>query len=95
MNDSEFEKAVAEFVGAFEVVFRHDWSYTKGMIGDERDGATFVEPGLEDELDDWWARGVLLEKYRRLLAVMEKMKIRPQYSDRLQRVMTVFKDRNR
>ena len=72
MKDTEFEKAVAEFVGAFEVVFRYDWQYTKERIGDEEEGATFIEPGLEDETEDWGARGALLEKYRRLMAVMQE-----------------------
>ena len=41
MTDSrhnELENALAEFVGAFEVVFRYDWAYTKDMIGDEVEG---------------------------------------------------------
>jgi hypothetical protein len=95
MSDPEFEKAVAEFVGAFEVVFRHDWSYTKFQSAHIEEAATFIEPRAEDEMDDWWARGVLLEKYRALLALMKAKKIKPQFSDELQRVMTVFKDRNR
>ena len=79
MNDPEYEKAVAEFVGAFEVVFRYDWSYTKTMIGDEEKGATFVEPGLNDEIEDWGARGALLKKYRALVAVMKKRGLEPQF----------------
>ena len=75
MNDPEFEKAVAEFVGAFEVVFRLDWKYTSMMIGDEEEGCTFLAPGLEDEGEDWGARGVLLEKYRALVAIMKKNNI--------------------
>jgi hypothetical protein len=71
------EKAIAEFVGAFEVVFRHDWEYTKMMIGDEAEGATFIEPKLADESEDWGARGALLEKYRILLAEMESKNIAP------------------
>jgi len=70
-RDEEFERAVAEFVGAFETVFHHDWEYAKDMIGDEGEGCTFLEPGLADEVDDWGARGALLEKYRRLRAVMD------------------------
>ena len=80
MNDSkvkEFEQALAEFIGAFEVVFRYDWPYTKIMIGDEEEGATFVEPGLDDETEDWGARGELLEKYRRLVSVMQSRGLEP------------------
>jgi hypothetical protein len=62
---------LAEFVGAFETVFHHDWEYSKGMIGDEEKGCTFLEPGLADEVDDWASRGALLEKYRCLHAIMD------------------------
>ena len=76
-NDSEFEKAVAEFIGTFEVVFRYDWSYTKIMIGDEAEGATFIEPCLADEDEDWGSRGALLEKYRTLVSIMKERKMQP------------------
>ncbi len=84
--DEEYQKAVAEFVGAFEVVFHHDWDYAKTMIGDEEEGCTFLEPGLEDEVDDWGARGALLEKYRALRDLMKKKKIGPQFPFSLERV---------
>ena len=77
MSSSEFEKAIVEFVGAFEVVFRYDWDYTKIMIGDEADGANFIEPGLKDETNDWGARGALLEKYRALVAIMRAKNLEP------------------
>jgi hypothetical protein len=76
---SDLNVAVAEFVGAFELVFRHDWEYTKIMIGDEMDGGTFVEPGLADESEDWAARGALLKKYRALVAVMQSAGIVPKF----------------
>ena len=56
-HDKELRQALAEFVGAFEVVFRYDWTYTIDNIGDEAPGATFLEPGLDDETEDWGARG--------------------------------------
>jgi hypothetical protein len=79
MSTIEFEKAVAEFVGAFEVVFRYDWDYTKIMFGDEVEGATFIEPGIKDESEDWGARGALLEKYRTLMAVMKAQGMEPKF----------------
>lgn len=79
MNNSDLNTALAEFVGAFEVVFRYDWEYTKVMIGDEADGANFVEPGLSDESEDWGARGALLEKYRRLTEVMKRQGMEPMF----------------
>ena len=66
-------------MGAFEVVFRYDWDYPKVMIGDEREGATFVDPHLEDESEDWGARGALLEKYRVLVSVMKENGLKPQF----------------
>ena len=86
MSDNKFQQAVAEFVGAFEVVFRYDWPYTKIMIGDEEKGATFVEPGLEDEIEDWGARGALLEKYRRLVEVMKEGGMEPVFPFPLDRI---------
>ena len=79
MSDFALEKAIAEFVGAFEIVFRYDWEYTKLMFGDEMEGATFVEPGLKDESEDWGARGVLLEKYRKLVALMKSKGMEPTF----------------
>lgn len=79
MNDERIREALTEFVGAFEVVFRYDWDYTKVMIGDEADGATFIEPGLEDETEDWGARGALLEKYRVLIAAMKAAGLKPAF----------------
>lgn len=79
MSDTEIQKALSEFIGAFEVVFRYDWEYTKAMIGDEADGANFVEPGLDDETEDWGARGALLEKYRALVAVMKANGMEPAF----------------
>jgi hypothetical protein len=76
MTDNELYKAIAEFVGAFEIVFRYDWAYTKTMIGDETEGMTFIEPGLEDEIEDWGARGALLEKYRALVDAMKSSVVR-------------------
>jgi hypothetical protein len=69
--------ARAESVGAFELVFRIDWEYTKVMLGDEADGASFIEPGLEDESEDWAARGALLEKDGALVAAMQASGLHP------------------
>ncbi len=77
MEKNELEIALAEFVGAFEVVFRYDWEYTRIMIGDEEEGASFVEPGLKDEMEDWASRGFLLQKYRKLVSAMQTQKMEP------------------
>lgn len=38
-----------------------------------RDG-TFLEPGVDDEVEDWGNRGILLERYRRLKRLVEPSK---------------------
>lgn len=79
MSETNVTQALQEFVGAFEVVFRYDWDYTQVMIGDENEGANFIEPGLEDESEDWGARGALLEKYRALVSVMKMNGLEPHF----------------
>lgn len=79
MSEVDISNALAEFMGAFEVVFRHDWEYTKIMIGDEATGATFLEPGRADESEDWGARGALLEKYRALVVAMKSQGLEPKF----------------
>ncbi|MEQ8788853.1 MAG: hypothetical protein RIC55_21255 [Pirellulaceae bacterium] len=86
LDDKDLQDAIAEFVGAFEVVFRYDWPYTSGMIGDEAKGATFIEPGLDDETEDWGARGALLEKYRELVSVMRRRGLEPIFPFPLERL---------
>lgn len=63
-------ESTADFLGAFEVIFRYDWAYTKAMIGGKAEGASFIEPGLENESENWGARGAMLEKYKVLLTAM-------------------------
>ena len=75
--DEELERAMCEFVGAFEVVFRYDWEYTTLMIDPEV--PSFLEPAVSDESEDWGARGALLEKYRALVDLMKKRGLRPSF----------------
>ena len=87
MSDAELEKAVAEFVGAFEVVFRYDWDYTAVVLaGMVMEDANFIEPGVEDETNDWGARGALLEKYRALVVLMKDRGLKPQFPFPLERL---------
>ena len=77
MSDKELEKYFCEFLGAFEIVFHYDWDYTKLMIGDEEENCTFIKPGIENETEDWGARGQLLEKYRNLKSALKERNIKP------------------
>ncbi len=81
-------QALAEFVGAFELVFHYDWDYTKIMIGGEE--PSFLSPGLdrEAESEDWGARGALLEKYRNLKALLRQSGVAPVLPFSLENVRT-------
>jgi hypothetical protein len=76
-QQDELQRAISEFVGAFEVVFRYDWKYSSEMIGDA--GASFLEPEVEDENEDWGSRGALLERYRTLVATMKESGMEPRF----------------
>jgi hypothetical protein len=82
-DDSELLEKLQEFMGAFEILFHHDWEYSKDMIGDEEKDMSFLNPGLEDETEDWGARGELLEKYRNLRAEMNKRKLKSVFNPHL------------
>lgn len=74
-DDPELIEALREFIGSVEVVFHHDWSCAKMMIGDEAEGGTFLKPELDDESEDWGSRGKLPENYRKLKSLMEQKKL--------------------
>lgn len=90
-DDSELIGALKDFVGAFEVVFRYDWAYTRIMFGDEEEGHSFIEPGLDDETEDWGARGALLERYRRLVTLMQERGLEPSFPFPLERLDPAIK----
>lgn len=81
MDDPELTKAVAEFIWAFEQVFHHDWPYASAMLlpanGMIAEDGTFLEPRVADEGEDWGHRAILLERYRKLKALMETRGITP------------------
>lgn len=78
MQDREFEQLVREFLKAFETVFGSDWTYTLGQLHPInrphyiKEGATFLEPDVEDEANDWGYRAMLLEKYRALKSLLSQ-----------------------
>ena len=66
MKLDEFETAAAEFVWSVEELFDRDWQYTKLMFPSTADDATFLEPNLNDEGEDWGNRAFFLERFRKL-----------------------------
>jgi hypothetical protein len=89
-DDPELIESLRSFVGAFEVLFHHDWNYAKSMIGDEEEGCTFLKPGLDDETEDWGARGELLEKYRSLKSLMDARGITSDINPNIERALKEY-----
>jgi hypothetical protein len=83
MDAPDLLEAIAAFVGAFEEVFERDWEYARIMLSPANldsfvaSGATFLNPGVEDESEDWGTRAELLDRYRQLLQVMKRHGIQP------------------
>jgi hypothetical protein len=75
MQNAEMNEQFLEFLGAFEIVFHYDWDYTEAMIGDVKNGCTFIYPGIEEKIGDWAARELLLEKYRDLKEFLKQRNI--------------------
>jgi hypothetical protein len=73
----ELLDAVADFVKHFELVFDIDWGTTHANICDSEflisEQGTFIDPGVEDESNNWWNRGSLLDSYRRLKALLDDL----------------------
>lgn len=73
----ELLDAVADFVEHFELVFDADWEVTQANIRNSEflisDRGTFIEPGVEDEGNNWGNRGSLLDSYRHLRALLEDL----------------------
>ena len=87
MVDASLEKALAEFVGAFEVVFRYDWDCTSAVMnGMVMDDSNFIESGLAEDSNDWGAGGALLEKYQALVSLMKSRGMEPRYPFPLERL---------
>lgn len=80
---ADLHEAIAAFVGAFEEVFERDWYYARTMLSPVNigsfiaPGGTFLNPGVDDEVEDWGARAELLDRYRQLLRVMQVHGIQP------------------
>ena len=77
----DLESSLERFVYAFEAVFDNDWEFTKTALGGDGihhlvPGKSFLEPGVEDEGNNWGNRGALLRAYRELLAAMAQRGIK-------------------
>lgn len=79
LTSPEFISALNSFLRDFEVMFGEtDWTYTlealtwDGLEHYIHPNGTFLEPGVEDESNNWWHRGNLLASYRRLKSALEQ-----------------------
>ena len=85
MEDRELQDALREFTWAFEMVFHHDWDYAQVMLWPVNEmigeGGTFLEPRVASEGEDWGYRAILLERYRKLRALMESRGLSPRDRD--------------
>jgi hypothetical protein len=86
---NDLKKAIENFLNEFEQVFDKDWEYTKEILGivnetEEQkkpegiyfiapDG-TFLNPKVEDEIENWGYRGGLLIEYRKLKELLSSIK---------------------
>lgn len=60
------------FVQRFWLVFENDWDFTRAnLVGWPDDSSTFIDPGLEDESNNWANRGSLLSSYREAIQRLE------------------------
>lgn len=76
-TNPEFLSALMSFWSSFEAVFGDaDWPTTLCNLQDDAKylidpNGTFLEPGVEDESNNWGNRGSLLASYRRLKQQIE------------------------
>ena len=78
--------ALRQFVSCFQLVFDHDWDYTRTQIEDpegwfiDKEG-TFIDPMVGDEENNWANRGSLLSAYRHLVACMKICRVQADFWD--------------
>ncbi len=77
--DTELQNALLSFMGYFELVFDNDWELTKTRLeGPEyyvAEGGTFLNPGVEDEENNWANRARVLESYRALKTLLKQREV--------------------
>ena len=79
----EIAEKLARFMGAFEVVFKGDWEYSRLMLERQMDYAvgsqgSFIEPSGDWERANWGSRTALLKAHRELLEAMADRGMAPQ-----------------
>ena len=73
-KNDQFNTLVSNFLSNFHLVFEEDWEHTIQSLGPEflkyyiSPNATFINPSVEDEQNNWANRGSLLASYRELIS---------------------------
>jgi hypothetical protein len=67
--------SIEDFLYSFKLVFDEDWAMTRDCVKDIGEENSFLNPGVDDEYNNWWNRGNLLRKYRALLATVESNRL--------------------
>jgi hypothetical protein len=81
----DFQRALLAFLTSFKLVFGYDWEFSCQILQSDglecyiQNDHTFLNPGVDDESNNWANRGGLLASYRHLLIVMEQMGLRSEY----------------
>jgi hypothetical protein len=72
----ELQERLTSFMENLKLVLDYDWEFTKGVINDPwYIPGTFLNPGVDDEGNNWANRGGLLESYRALVETMQELGI--------------------
>jgi len=82
--DKKLKTLLSDFMLSFETVFDNDWDMTKSCILDSNfisDEATFLNPNVDDESNNWANRGGLLSQYRKLIEEMKNQGIHISWDD--------------
>jgi hypothetical protein len=70
----QFNTLISNFLTSFHAVFENDWVHTIQCLDPEwlkhsiAPGATFINPNVADEQNNWGNRGSLLASYRELVS---------------------------
>jgi len=73
-ESNHFNLLVSSFLTSFHAVFEDDWDHTIQALDPEylkyyiSHGATFINPNVADEQNNWGNRGSLLASYRELVS---------------------------
>ena len=76
MSDPDLDSLTQRFLGAFQLVFQDDWSYSRYLLESDMPyvvgTGTFIEPSTNFATDNWGARRALLQAHGELIRELAK-----------------------